>query len=493
MPPQVIERLEPRRLLAVLDPTSAVTATVDGDTLYVVGSTGDDRIDFEDRAGGLAVRWTATFDANGPTITASGVLEFDAKQLAGVGRLDVRTGEGDDTVIVGKVLNLPARIDGGDGDDLIAGGRADDLLLGGRGDDTLDGNYGVDTLYGGDGDDALYTGPTEVLVGDFVSTVMADVAYGGAGNDLAAAAGSTLITSGVETSNVNLDAVRRTLADDVFYQSGPDGTAELKYSAPSLSRPGEPLPGIRSAVGELVRTDDGRAGEAPAYAFEWRVTGPSGSFEMLDASPVDAGKVDFGYDLIDPTVAAAGDKTLVARRDLSAGFADGGGLIPTLNARGGVYGSGPPRIVGVLPPFDAEPIVGASGSFAQRGDSQAGVVPFVRDGRLFAAVTATVPNTGVTLKVTGVTVLRDDERETSLLLKVERVANDDGDNAVQVVYPLTVEASVAALDSIHGRLLTIYTANDSGLTAAFRGKTVALGEVSPVNDDTGTVVFRIDA
>ena len=63
----------------------------------------------------------------------NGVLEFTADELAGVTKIDVRTGEGDDTVILGKRIDLPARVDAGPGDDLVGGGNGNDVLVGGAG------------------------------------------------------------------------------------------------------------------------------------------------------------------------------------------------------------------------------------------------------------------------------------------------------------------------------------------------------------------------
>jgi hypothetical protein len=84
-------------------------------------------------------------------------------------RLTVRTGAGDDHVVVHGRAGVTVL--GGPGDDVLRGGDGDDRLLGGPGRDYVEGGGGDDLLSGGPGDDVLYG-----MDGD-------DVLRGGGGRD----------------------------------------------------------------------------------------------------------------------------------------------------------------------------------------------------------------------------------------------------------------------------------------------------------------------
>ena len=104
-------------------------------------------------------------------------------------------GDGDDTVTVTGAIT--ARLEGGDGNDVLIGGDAADRLLGGAGDDRLVGGAGADRIEGGDGVDVADYGssllPVRVVpdgsAGDGTlgegDDVEPDVegSVGGAGND----------------------------------------------------------------------------------------------------------------------------------------------------------------------------------------------------------------------------------------------------------------------------------------------------------------------
>ncbi len=77
---------------------------------------------------------------------------------ATLGRLVAYAQAGDDTAIVLGSLSLPARLDGGAGDDFLSGGPGDDWLDGGGGNDVLVGDAGNDVLLGGAGRDILIGG-----------------------------------------------------------------------------------------------------------------------------------------------------------------------------------------------------------------------------------------------------------------------------------------------------------------------------------------------
>jgi Ca2+-binding RTX toxin-like protein len=72
---------------------------------------------------------------------------------AGVERIEVRLGLlGSDVRIL---ADLPTKIDGGPGDDLIVGGPSEDAIDGGPGMDIVAGGPGTDVLRGGDGEDLV--------------------------------------------------------------------------------------------------------------------------------------------------------------------------------------------------------------------------------------------------------------------------------------------------------------------------------------------------
>lgn len=85
--------------------------------------------------------------------------------------ITIRTGDGDDTVLVAPDTRLRVRIFGGPGDDVLTGGDGDDELDGEAGDDELRGGGGNDRISGGRGRDYIDGG-----AGD-------DVLSGGRGND----------------------------------------------------------------------------------------------------------------------------------------------------------------------------------------------------------------------------------------------------------------------------------------------------------------------
>ncbi|MFT3862785.1 MAG: calcium-binding protein [Solirubrobacterales bacterium] len=82
-------------------------------------------------------------------------LLCEATPIAG---FEINTGAGNDAVILGKNVPVPATIRGGEGDDVLVGGAGADKLIGGPGDDELNGRGGNDLLLGGAGDDTLIGG-----------------------------------------------------------------------------------------------------------------------------------------------------------------------------------------------------------------------------------------------------------------------------------------------------------------------------------------------
>lgn len=71
---------------------------------------------------------------------------------AGVARIVVNAGEGDDRIRLDRVT-VPTVVNAGGGNDRVNGGRADDTLFGGDGDDRLSGGNGDDEIRGDAGND----------------------------------------------------------------------------------------------------------------------------------------------------------------------------------------------------------------------------------------------------------------------------------------------------------------------------------------------------
>jgi len=72
-----------------------------------------------------------------------------------IARIEVDAGDGDDVVLVGGAVELPARLNGGPGHDRLRGGAGPDLVFGDDGDDVLIATFGRDGLDGGPGSNRL--------------------------------------------------------------------------------------------------------------------------------------------------------------------------------------------------------------------------------------------------------------------------------------------------------------------------------------------------
>jgi Ca2+-binding RTX toxin-like protein len=83
-------------------------------------------------------------------------LACDAPAIAG---FEVNVLGGNDMVVLGSDIPIPATLRGGPGRDRLTGGSVADKIIGGPGNDTLSGRRGDDLLIGGPGDDHLIGGP----------------------------------------------------------------------------------------------------------------------------------------------------------------------------------------------------------------------------------------------------------------------------------------------------------------------------------------------
>ena len=173
--PRPAEPLEPRRLLA---------ADFNADTGVLELTSGDQDVIFQFEAldGGDRFRVIQTTGDGRPPLLArpedaDQLFDYlaDARNRRTFGPYDaedvsyarVRTGAGDDLVIVGNVARVAVDVDTGDGDDTISGGPRADTIVGNLGDDYLFGGGGDDNLAGGDGDDLILGGAGDRDAADY--------------------------------------------------------------------------------------------------------------------------------------------------------------------------------------------------------------------------------------------------------------------------------------------------------------------------------------
>ena len=159
-------------------PDGEAFALDDAGVLLVRGTGGDDRIDVTIEDDLLVIRRDGRF--------------VGSWQPGAVSTLRVAGGAGDDVIRLDVGVSVPARLEGGRGDDTLVGGAGNDtlvgleghdLLVGGDGDDALDGSLGDDTLVGGRGDDTLMGGRGNDLADYADSPEGVDVTLDDAKND----------------------------------------------------------------------------------------------------------------------------------------------------------------------------------------------------------------------------------------------------------------------------------------------------------------------
>ena len=152
-----LEHLEPRRLMSV---------AFENGILTINGTACDDDIAVASTSSG----YIYVYDNEGPLQFEGGLTQLpDLSQVRGV---QIRGGDGNDCL---QILNLPATLLGGAGDDTLVGGTAADYLAGGTGEDLLlaqkPEGFGdlVHTMLGGRvvGPDTLWgEGQEDTLVGE---------------------------------------------------------------------------------------------------------------------------------------------------------------------------------------------------------------------------------------------------------------------------------------------------------------------------------------
>ncbi len=142
--------------------TSATTTAVitsagvhDG-VLQIVGTQGDDRVAVNMCSRDLIKVHASFFPKPG----------FEVFSAAGIQRIVILLGDGDDFATVSGDVTLTKVIDGGRGNDFLNGGGGSNILLGGDGWDMLIGGPRRDILIGGRGSDMLLGGAgDDILIG----------------------------------------------------------------------------------------------------------------------------------------------------------------------------------------------------------------------------------------------------------------------------------------------------------------------------------------
>lgn len=168
------EPLEPRRLLAVsLDASLGILTITGGDEANVIqiqvaesvgGGPAATFAVLESTATGAAPPLSFPSEAQVLAYIATGGAPTQTTfSLDAVRELNIVTGGGDDLVILGNKLRVPAFIDAGAGNDSISAGIGDDTITGGSGNDYLFGHDRNDVLGGALGGD-------EILGGDDADT-----------------------------------------------------------------------------------------------------------------------------------------------------------------------------------------------------------------------------------------------------------------------------------------------------------------------------------
>jgi Ca2+-binding RTX toxin-like protein len=143
------------------DSVRASAGAPDAPDVYVLGSPGQDTIDYRDATYPVE----ASFD---DVANDGGVGEGDQVLEA-----EAALGGSSDDLLVGRSDgSLVGILDGLAGDDVLIGGRGHDTLTGGAGNDTVRGRGGPDQIFGdwtgpGDGDDRLWGGTGRDLVEGF--------------------------------------------------------------------------------------------------------------------------------------------------------------------------------------------------------------------------------------------------------------------------------------------------------------------------------------
>src|SRR5438067_186393 len=138
----MVEQLEPRRLMSI---------TLDQPTghLTIVGSDNADSLVFSEEFLHGTGKHVLRVNFNGK------IIDY---KWAAVRSMTIQTLGGNDSVILGSIP-MSARLEGGDGDDILSTGDGKDFIDGGNGNDYCFGRDNHDYITGGAGYDMLLGGP----------------------------------------------------------------------------------------------------------------------------------------------------------------------------------------------------------------------------------------------------------------------------------------------------------------------------------------------
>jgi hypothetical protein len=204
--------------------------------------------------------------------------------------LVIRTGDGDDTVVVAPGTRAGVTIVGGAGDDLLRGVDGDDDLSGEAGDDRIHGGAGADRIWGGRGRDYIDGGDgDDVLLGGRGN----DTVYGLDGDDrISGGAAHDYLEGGrgddaLEGGSGN-DTISGGYGDDLLH-GGPG--ADHAYAGPGQ----DTVEGGPGADVAYVKTGDGTAGVERIVTVALRVVG---NFIRIEGSPEFVARVRADLDLL---------------------------------------------------------------------------------------------------------------------------------------------------------------------------------------------------
>ena len=130
------------------------------------------------------------------TVSALGL----SQTYTGAQRIDIFSGNGNDTVLIDTGVDVPVSMDGGAGNDTLTAGGAGSTLVGGEGNDCLTGSYYDDSIDGGGGNDCIAgnAGKDTIGGGDGADTLL-----GGPGDDsIDAGAGNDRVSGGDDRDTI---------------------------------------------------------------------------------------------------------------------------------------------------------------------------------------------------------------------------------------------------------------------------------------------------
>ena len=189
--------------------------------LKIQGTEGVDNIVIQRTNSGSKLKVTANFSVSGCQVFTFNYCNVQSIDMTLCGGNDFADLGGANSSNCGVTLiDLPAVIDGGAGDDTLTGGGGNDRLLGGLGNDCLNGGSGNDMLFGGAGNDTLIGGSgNDVLSGgdgcdNLQGGAGRDILIGGLGADsLDGGSGDDILVGGYTVYDENVAALTAMMAE----------------------------------------------------------------------------------------------------------------------------------------------------------------------------------------------------------------------------------------------------------------------------------------